>query len=186
MQTAMSSEGSTLIANASLFAAPIVVGALSGALSGAGGRNQSQYSEQLRRRVPGSPPPSVFGPVWTLLYTLMGVAIVLIVGAIRAQTAPGASVTQSITKNPLFVAAIGLFALQLFINFMWSIIYFRWQNAKVALWAIVALDALVAVTTVLFFKIKPLAGALMIPYAAWLAYATYLNVKIVQIFGQKE
>jgi len=179
-----------LVGPTALFAAPLAVGGLSTVLSKPSDETVQQYYAKIRQGIPFMPPAQVFGPVWTLLYTLMGISIVLLVMAFRAQqqqlamisagTGAASSMGLSLRSNPLFVAAVGLFAIQLMLNFMWSIFFFRLKNASMALGILIALDVVVAITTVLFFKLKPLSGALLIPYLAWILFATYLNVSIVR------
>lgn len=163
--------------SAVLLTTPLAVGALSSALSGSSDSIRKYYT-QVKQRVPFAPPASVFGPVWTLLYILMGIAIVLVVNAVQSRGAQG--VGASLTSNPLFVMAIGLFSAQLMLNFLWSIVFFRLRDSRGALKIMLLLDVAVAATTVLFFRLKPLSGVLLLPYVAWLSFATYLNIAIIR------
>ncbi len=111
---------------------------------------------------PGNPPGWVFGPVWTTLYVLIGVAAWLVwrridVGAERKR------------------AALRLWGWQLLLNALWPPAFFGLHNPPLAFFVLVALIAAVALTIKAFLRLRPLAGALLLPYAAWLCYAAYLN-----------
>ena len=112
------------------------------------------------------PPGWIFGPMWTLLYTLMGVAAYRIFA--RRERA-GAGV------------ALGLFATQLFLNGIWSPTFFGLEAIVVALAIIATLVVVVALTIHRFWKIDRLAGALLLPYLAWISFATLLNATIVSL-----
>jgi len=109
---------------------------------------------------PGTPPGWVFGPVWAVLYTMMGVAAWLVwkEGGLAA--------------NRL---SLSVFIAQLILNALWTCAFFGNQRIGLALADIVLLDILVAATMLLFWKRIPLAGILLLPYLAWILYATYLN-----------
>ncbi len=112
-----------------------------------------------------APPSSVFGPVWTVLYALMAVAAWLIWkerGISRG-------------RGPL-----GLFLIQLIFNALWSWLFFAWQRGMIAQVEIAILLALIALTVVAFWRVRPLAAALLLPYLAWAAYATALTFALVQ------
>lgn len=110
------------------------------------------------------PPGWLFGPAWTLLYTLMGVALYRVV---ERRSADGARV------------ALWLFAGQLALNGIWTPIFFGAEAIGVALAVIVMLVALVALTIKHFMAVDRLAGWLLVPYVAWLSFATALNAAIV-------
>ncbi len=112
---------------------------------------------------PLSPPGWLFGIVWPVLYLLMGVA------AYCVYRAPASYARKR---------ALMLYWLQLFVNFLWPIVFFRFELLWVAAAIILLLDALVALTALRFYQIKPLAGYLMIPYLLWILFATYLNIGI--------
>ncbi|MGQ3685502.1 MAG: TspO/MBR family protein [Candidatus Loosdrechtia sp.] len=113
-----------------------------------------------------APPGWVFGPVWTVLYTLMGVASWLVwrSGGFRANR-----------------TALGLFVGQLALNALWSWLFFAWHFGGWAFVDILALLATVSVVLVLFWRVRPLAGVLLIPYLLWLAFACVLNYSIWQM-----
>ncbi|SDB33921.1 TspO and MBR related proteins [Desulfonatronum thiosulfatophilum] len=107
-----------------------------------------------------SPPAQLFGPVWTVLYTLMGVAAWLVwrVGTFRE------------TRT-----ALGLFIVQLFFNALWSWLFFVWNLGMVSFAGILLLLGLIFITMISFWNKRPLAGALLIPYLLWVGYASILN-----------
>jgi benzodiazapine receptor len=110
-----------------------------------------------------NPPSWVFGPVWTALYILMAVAAWRVWRAADRDTARG----------PLAV-----FALQLALNLGWSVAFFGLQKIGLAVLVIVALDLAVLSTAVLFRRIDAAAALLLVPYLAWIAFATALNIAI--------
>jgi len=110
-----------------------------------------------------NPPDEVFGPVWTVLYVLMGVA------AWRVWR----SADRDTTRGPLT-----LFALQLAINLGWTVVFFGLHKIASAVATIVVLDVAVLVTMLAFRAVDRLAALLMLPYVAWVAFATVLNVAI--------
>jgi len=116
-----------------------------------------------------SPPSSVFGPVWTILYALMGIAAWLVwrADSLRATR-----------------AALSLFLLQLAVNALWTWLFFAWSQGALAFADIVLLWLLVVATAVSFWRIRPLAGALLIPYLLWVSFAAALNFSIWQLNPQ--
>ena len=116
------------------------------------------YRTLVRPRI--APPNWVFGPVWTTLYVLMGIAAWLV-------TEEGAS--------PLRTWGIALFLLQLALNFAWSWIFFKNHAIGAALIEVVILWVAIIATTIAFARTSPLAGWLMAPYLAWVSFASLLN-----------
>lgn len=112
-----------------------------------------------------SPPNWVFGPVWILLYTLMGIAAYLIW-----------KMKWSGSKRR---KALGAYAIQLVLNGLWTPLFFGLQEPAWALIAIVALHAMIVVTMILFAKIRKDAMWLMMPYLLWVSFAVILNGAIV-------
>jgi len=107
-----------------------------------------------------SPPPSVFGPVWSVLYLLMAIAawtVVRVDGWERAKS------------------ALALYGAQLVLNAMWTWLFFYWHSGIAAFVDIIALWLLVAATIVAFARAHKLAGALLLPYLAWVSFATALT-----------
>lgn len=113
-----------------------------------------------------APPPFVFGPVWTLLYVLMGIAAWLVwrrEGFRAART------------------ALTLFLVQLAVNALWSWLFFGWHRGGLAFADILLLWALVAATLISFWRVRPLAGALLVPYLLWVSFAGVLNYTLWQL-----
>lgn len=109
-----------------------------------------------------APPPWLFGPAWTVLYALMGVAAWLI----AKRGGPGAR------------GALGLWGLQLGLNAAWTPIFFGLRIPGIALVEIAAMWVAIAATTIVFFGRRTLAGALLLPYLAWVTFAAALNFEI--------
>jgi len=104
-----------------------------------------------------NPPSWVFGPVWTILYTLMGISLYLV------------------WKNK---SAVKLFVWQLIANSLWSIIFFGMKNIPLALIEIIILLVLIFATIMKFYKINKAAAYLLIPYFLWGSFATFLTYSI--------
>ncbi len=110
-----------------------------------------------------NPPNGVFAPVWTLLYILMALA------AWRVWRRVGFSAGR---------ATLTLYGAQLILNLAWSLIFFGLRQPGFALVEVVVLLAAVAATTLAFWRIDRPAGAMMIPYLAWVSFASLLNFEI--------
>jgi tryptophan-rich sensory protein len=110
-----------------------------------------------------TPPDQVFGPVWTVLYLMMAVAAWRVWRGADRDT----------RRGPLT-----LFALQLALTLGWTVVFFGLQKIGAALATIVVLDVGVVVTTLAFRTIDRWAALLMMPYLAWVAFATVLNIAI--------
>ena len=110
-----------------------------------------------------TPPGWIFPWVWTLLYVSMGVAAWLV-----WQGRDAHAVTTALT----------VFAVQLVFNGVWSFFFFGQRSLGLALVDILLLLVALVATTVLFWKVRPLAGALLLPYAAWVSFASVLNYTI--------
>ena len=117
------------------------------------------------RRPEWAPPSWLFGPVWTVLYAAMAVAAWLVW---RERTRTNTSV------------ALGLFIVQLALNALWSWLFFAWRLGAMAFADIVLMCVLVAATFVAFWRVRPLAGALLVPYLAWIVFAAALNYTVWQ------
>lgn len=105
-----------------------------------------------------SPPNWVFGPVWTILYILMGISLYLV---------------WLKKKVP------NVFWFQLALNAVWSIIFFGMKNPTLAFIDIIALWVSIVLTMKAFSKTNKLAGNLLIPYLIWVSFASFLNLAIV-------
>lgn len=112
-----------------------------------------------------APPPSVFGPVWSLLYFLMAVAAWRVWRARPAQRVDG---------------ALGLYVVQLVANALWSWLFFGWHQGALAFGEVLLLLALIAATVAAFWRIRPAAGLLLLPYLAWVCFASALTWSVWQ------
>jgi benzodiazapine receptor len=149
-----------LIRLAIAVATPLLVGGLSGFATA---RSVQDWYPGLGK--PSFNPPSwVFGPIWTLLYLMMGIAAFLVW---QKGWASGA------VKN-----ALALFAIQLILNGLWSILFFGLRSPGLALADIILLWLSIGVTMVLFWRLTPVAGLLLLPYEAWVTFAAVLNGSI--------
>ena len=110
-----------------------------------------------------TPPDWVFGPVWTTLFVMMAVAAWLVwrQGGFAAQKLP-----------------LTLFIVQLALNASWTPVFFGLRAFGAAFGLIALLWVAILATTILFFRVSGTAGALMIPYLAWVSYASTLNYAI--------
>ena len=130
---------------------PLVVGPLvGGSLSGYASGNMKDIPKPKN-----SPPGWVFGPVWTILYLMMGYASNI--------------VYQKTGRVP------PIFWVQLALNLMWSPVYFKKKDPKLALGIIIAMWITIVLTIIEFNKIDKFAGKLLMPYLGWVTFATYLN-----------
>ena len=113
---------------------------------------------------PGFNPPNwIFGPVWTLLYILMGIALSLI---------------WKHPASPHRSNAIWLFFIQLFLNFIWSFIFFYFHNVGLALADIITMWIFIILTIISFSQLDKKAARLLVPYICWVSFALILNVAI--------
>lgn len=110
-----------------------------------------------------NPPNYLFGPVWTLLYTLMGVSLFLVL---------------RVGPHPLRSRAITIFSLQLVLNAMWSFIFFAFRSPGWALAEIGLMWTCILYMIFIFGRISRVAGLLQIPYLLWVSFATVLNAAI--------
>ncbi len=113
-----------------------------------------------------SPPNWVFGPVWIILYFLMGLAVYLI--------------WTSKTKNQkLRQVGLKYFSIQLGLNFLWSILFFGLHSPILGMIDIIILWILILLTIIKFYKISKTASYLLIPYLLWVSFASLLNLSII-------
>lgn len=113
-----------------------------------------------------TPPDWVFGPVWSTLYVLMGISLFLVVRH---------------TMRERSIKAVQLFFLQLFLNLLWSIVFFGSHSIGGGLVVIVAMWFLIILTILKFAKISQWAALLLLPYLAWVTFATLLNFAIFML-----
>ena len=140
----------------------LLLGFISGALSGSGAENP-WFDALVKPSL--YPPPATFGIVWSLLYLLMGLATAMVV------TAWGA---------PLRGAALAAFGAQFVINLVWSPLFFALHKITAALILLAVLDVMVIAAVVLYWKVRQRAAMLLLPYLAWVLFATALNWQFLQ------
>jgi len=133
------------------------VGGLSGLLV-----SDSFAAYRLLELPPLSPPPELFPIIWTVLYILMGVAAYLV----------------AVSENPDASDALTAYGIQLVMNFVWPLLFFGAKLYLVSFLWLIALFAAIAVTAVRFYRIRPAAGYLMLPYLLWVGFAGYLNLTV--------
>ncbi|NPV07371.1 MAG: tryptophan-rich sensory protein [Anaerolineae bacterium] len=114
------------------------------------------------RKPSWNPPGWVFGPAWTILYTMMGAASWLV----------------SRSDSPHKDRALRLYGLQLSLNILWSVIFFGLRRVDLALVEIAALWGLILATLTSFYRVRPLAGLLLVPYQLWTSFAAVLNYEL--------
>jgi translocator protein len=139
---------------------PLAVGALSGYFTSSA---ISGWYATLNK--PSFNPPNyLFAPVWTTLYTMMGIAYFLVWN--------DKLVSENKSRAYLF------YWVQLFLNFMWSIIFFYYENPALALLVIVLMLITIGGTIFWFRKFSTIAAWLLVPYICWVAFATALNLEL--------
>jgi tryptophan-rich sensory protein len=117
------------------------------------------------------PPPAAFGIVWTALYALMGIAIALVCSAWGAR---------------FRTAAIIAFVVQFLLNLAWNPVFFALHEIKAALALLLVLDVAVLLTAALFWRVRRLAAWLLVPYIAWILFATVLNWQFLELNPQAD
>lgn len=110
-----------------------------------------------------NPPSYLFGPVWTILYILMGISFYLILQS----------------SNTVFrKRAVIIFCIQLFLNFCWSFLFFKFQLVGTAFIEIILIWLSIVLMIIAFYKINRTAAYLQIPYLLWVSFACVLNGSI--------
>lgn len=150
------------------FVAWLAISFIAAAIGSAASIQASPFYTQLIRPE-WAPPPNLFGPVWTILYALMGIAAWLVwrAGGFRAAR-----------------KALTLFLVQLAVNALWSWLFFGWRLGGLAFADIILLWMLIVATLIAFWRVRPLAGALLIPYLIWVSFASALNYSVWQLNPQ--
>ena len=136
---------------------PLLTGGLAGLLT-----SKSMVIYKHLNLPPLSPPGFIFPIVWTILYILMGIGAYFII------------ISNSSTRTE----ALRTYALQLVLNFLWTIVFFNMRNFLLAFMILIALWALIIKMIITFKNIKPIAGYLQIPYLLWVTFAGYLNFMV--------
>jgi tryptophan-rich sensory protein len=138
--------------------------AVAGAIGAIASANAPQFYSTLEKPA-WAPPAALFGPVWTFLYICMAVAAWLVW---RVRGWAGAR------------AALALFVAQLVLNALWSWLFFAWHRGALAFADIVLMLALIVATMFAFARIHRPAAWLLLPYLAWVSFATALNWSVWQ------
>lgn len=141
----------------------VLLGFLVGRISGSGA-GDPWFDALIKPSI--YPPPAAFGIVWSILYAVMGFALALVGSAWGAR---GRGL------------AIAVFVVQFLVNLAWSPVFFGARQITGGLIVIALLDLLVMLTVVLFWRVRKLAGALLIPYLAWILFATALNYEFLRL-----
>lgn len=111
-----------------------------------------------------NPPSWLFGPVWTVLYILMGIALFL--------------VWQEVSEGHTSQGALVTFAIQLLLNVLWSFAFFGLRSPLAGLVVIVLLWLAILATILSFYRVSPTAAYLLVPYVLWVSFAAILNFSI--------
>jgi len=142
--------------------AVVLLGFLSGTAAQSGPQNP-WFAALVKPAI--YPPPAAFGIVWTILYVMMGLSLAMVLAA-RGARGRG-------------LAAVA-FLVQFALNLAWSPVFFGAHQLTGGLVVIGLLDIAVIVTIALFWKVRPVAAMLLLPYLAWILFATYLNFAFLQ------
>jgi len=137
---------------------PILVGTLSSLFSG-------NMSTSMFNKPSFSPPSFLFPIVWTILYILMGISSYIIYSS----------------DNQDKRKALKIYAVQLFFNFFWSILFFGFSQFLLAFVWLITLIIIIIMMIYQFYIIEPLAAYLQIPYLLWCLFAAYLNFMIYRL-----
>ena len=138
---------------------PLLVGGIAGSITSSA--ISTWYADLVK---PSFNPPSwLFGPVWTLLYVLMGVSLYMIWKCAHSKER---------------TSALWIFSVQLLLNFAWSFIFFYYHQTGFALLEICVLWLTILSMIISFYRIHRPAAYLQIPYLGWVTFATVLNASI--------
>jgi tryptophan-rich sensory protein len=111
-----------------------------------------------------APPNWVFGPVWTTLYVLIGVALFLVW-------------REGVNRKDVKIALL-VFAVQLILNILWSVIFFGFNSLLGGLLTVIILWIAILANIIVFYKVSKPAGLLLVPYIVWVSIASYLNYSV--------
>lgn len=141
---------------------PITVGGLSGYITVEGVREW--YSTLIKPSF--NPPNKLFGPVWTVLYILMGISLFRISDLVKSKE-----------RNQALI----VFGIQLVLNFLWSILFFKFHLIGLALVDIILLWIAIFIMILQFRKLDAVSSFLQIPYLLWVSFASILNISILYL-----
>lgn len=136
---------------------------LTGVIGGLASLDAATFYAQLDRPS-WAPAASLFGPVWTVLYLMMGVAALLV----------------SRSGQEGSRRALTLFAIHLPVNALWSWLFFYWKSGAGSFACIIVLWLMIAMVIALFARVRPISAALLVPYLAWVTFAVALNYAVWQ------
>jgi translocator protein len=147
----------------------IALAAAAGAIGAVASRNAGEFYGALARPA-WAPPGWLFGPVWSTLYLLMGIAAWLV-----WRTRPDTPAADTGRRYGL-----ALFVAQLALNALWTWLFFAWRRGGLAFGEIVLLWLAVLGTIWYFGRVRPLAAWLLVPYLGWVTFATALTWAVWQ------
>lgn len=139
------------------FLLPLAAGGLAALLT-----RQSMEVYETVVKPPLAPPSLLFPIVWGILYLLMGIGALLV-------------------YNEGCTQALLVFSAQLLLNFLWPILFFNAQAFWASFLLLLVLFGMICWTVVLFYRCRPVAGYLLIPYLLWVGFAGYLNAMIAYL-----
>jgi tryptophan-rich sensory protein len=116
-----------------------------------------------------NPPNWIFGPVWTILFLLMGISLYLILSQKHGLF---------FRHDKIFSLGLIFFAVQLVLNILWSYFFFYLHDPLWGLFDIILLIIFIGLSAYFFWRLRPLAGYILLPYLAWVLFATYLNYSL--------
>jgi benzodiazapine receptor len=114
------------------------------------------------QRPPWAPPAGVFGPVWSVLYGMMAIAAWLVWRS----------------PSPARRPALTLFVIQLALNALWSWLFFEWHLGAAASIEVALLELAIIATVVAFLRVSRVAAVMLLPYLAWVSFATLLTISV--------
>jgi len=157
-------ETTTTLSNNWKLAICILICQATGIISGflTNTQNNSWYNTIIKPS--WNPRGYLFGPVWTILYLMMAISLWLI--------------WKNATPEPQKFYACSIFAFQLFLNFWWTILFFKMQSPLCAFVEILVMICLIVITIIKFSDISKTAAWLLVPYISWVCFATILNYKL--------
>ncbi len=146
-----------------LFTVPAIL--LLGFLAGQMGSQNTEWFRMLEKPAI-FPEPKWFGIVWSILYVIIGLSVALVAAAWGAK---GRGI------------ALAAFAIHFLLNLAWSPIFFAWKNITLALYVITAIDVTLIIVIVLFWRVRKVAAVMLLPYLAWVLFATLLNWQFLEL-----
>ena len=145
-----------------MFTVPLIV--LLGFFAGQLGGPNTPWFQSLEKPAI-FPPPMWFGVVWSILYVMIGIALALVCSAWGAKGR---------------IAAIAVFAVHFLFNLSWTPVFFGMQNMQLGLYVLMAVVVTLLVVIALFWRVRRVAALLLLPYLAWVCFATALNYEFIQ------